>query len=110
MSIPIILTPLEIGINMIRRPVGPHDDGAACPLTGEVEEQIQVVHHSGIRGSSAKMATETQRVNLDSARRAINRVEQRLALTASGALGFVALAYLRTTDDVLFFLPTEFLY
>src|ERR1035438_5859609 len=89
----------------------PYDDSAARPLSQEVEEQFResVIQAYGDR---PPQWPPKRGIGMTTFQREgpINRKEQKLALTANGALGFVTLAYLGTWDGRLFFHPTEFLF
>ncbi|MGA2740915.1 MAG: hypothetical protein ABSG65_26185 [Bryobacteraceae bacterium] len=87
----------------------PHDDGLSRPLTGAVEAQFRhsIVQAFGIPGPDRPPMRKPETTTFDINTSAIMR--QRISLTADGALGFVALACVRTSDGLLRFLPIEFL-
>src|ERR1035437_2591524 len=88
----------------------PYDDSAARPLTKEVEKQFEESITHAFGDPPPQWPPKRGVVTTFQRQGAINQAEQRLALTATGVLGFVALAYLTTTDERLFFMPIEFLH
>jgi hypothetical protein len=88
----------------------PRDDSLSRPLTAPVEAQFRdsIVQAFGNPGQDRPPIRKPQTTTFEINESPIMR--QRISLTADGALGFVALACVHTSDGLLRFLPIEFVY
>lgn len=81
-----------------------------APLTRAVEDQFRdsIVHAFGNPAPDQQPIRKRRTTTFE--RNEYTGGRQRFSLTENGALGFVSLACVHTSDGLLLFLPSEFLY
>jgi len=90
----------------------PHDDSLSRPLDRAVEAEFRdsIVQAFGNPAPDQQPIRKPRTTTFERSDDGLTSGRQRFSLTENGALGFVALACAHTSDGLLVFLPTEFLY
>jgi hypothetical protein len=91
---------------------GPHDDSLSRLLSGAVEAQFRdsIIQAFGSPEPDRQPIRKPRTTTFERRGDDYTSGRQRFSLTGNGALGFVSLACAHTSDGLLVFFPTEFLY